>query len=61
VTTDSTVAAINRIAGGLVSPNELDSNGEPANVVDGLYAIARAINRLAASTCGCTECRQRHP
>lgn len=30
-----------------VSPNEHDSNGEPANVVDGLFAIARAITRLA--------------
>lgn len=29
------------------SPNESDSNGEPANVVDGLFAIARAINKLA--------------
>jgi hypothetical protein len=29
----------------LVSPNEGDSNGEPANVVDGLFAIARAISR----------------
>lgn len=31
----------------LVSPNEGDSNGEPANVVDGLFAVARAINRVA--------------
>lgn len=31
----------------LSSPNELDSNGEAANAVDGLFAIARAINRLA--------------
>lgn len=31
----------------LESPNELDRNGETANVVDGLFAIARAINRLA--------------
>jgi hypothetical protein len=30
-----------------ISPNESDRNGEPANVVDGLYAIARAIARLA--------------
>jgi hypothetical protein len=35
------------IAAGLISPNETDSNGEPANVVDGLFAIARAIDRLA--------------
>jgi hypothetical protein len=29
------------------SPNELDSNGEPANVVDGLFAIARSLDRIA--------------
>ena len=29
------------------SPNESDRNFEPANVVDGLFAIARAIHRLA--------------
>lgn len=32
-----------------ISPNEADSNGESANVVDGLFAIARAIDRLAAA------------
>jgi len=32
-----------------ISPNELDRNLEPANVVDGLSAIARAVNRLAAA------------
>lgn len=37
------------IAAGLISPNETDSNGEPANVVDGLFAIARAIDGLAAT------------
>lgn len=31
----------------MTSPNELDRNGEVANVTDGLFAIARAINRLA--------------
>jgi hypothetical protein len=31
----------------LISPNEADSNLEPANVVDGLFKIARAILRLA--------------
>lgn len=31
----------------LETPNECDSNFEPANVVDGLYRIARAIDRLA--------------
>lgn len=30
-----------------VSPNESDSNGEVANVVDGLYFIGRAIYALA--------------
>ncbi len=33
----------------LISPNEHDSNLEPANIVDGLFAIARAVNRLAAA------------
>ena len=31
-----------------VSPNETDSNWEDANVVDGLFAIARSIQRLAS-------------
>jgi hypothetical protein len=31
----------------LISPNEVDRNLEAANVVDGLFAIARAVNRLA--------------
>lgn len=31
------------------SPNCSDSNMEAANVVDGLYAIARAICRLSAA------------
>lgn len=35
------------IASHLTSPNEMDSNGEPANVVDGLFAIAAAIRMLA--------------
>lgn len=29
------------------SPNECDTNGESANVVDGLFCIARAIHKLA--------------
>ena len=33
--------------GTLQSPNESDTNGEPANVVDGLYSISRAIHHLA--------------
>jgi hypothetical protein len=33
----------------LASPNrDLDSHGEPANVADGLFAIADALNRIAA-------------
>jgi hypothetical protein len=28
----------------LISPNEPDRGGEPANIVDGLFAIARAID-----------------
>ena len=40
------------IAAGLISPNEADSNGEAANVVDGLFAIARAIDGLAAAMRG---------
>ena len=34
------------------SPNERDSNGEPANVVDGLFAIARAVARVASAVAG---------
>ena len=37
--------ALSRIAdGALVSVNELDANMDPANVVDGLFAIARALD-----------------
>lgn len=35
----------------LTSPNEADRNGEVANVVDGLFAVARAI-RYAADCLG---------
>jgi hypothetical protein len=31
----------------LISPSECDSNLEPANVVDGLFAIARALLAVA--------------
>jgi hypothetical protein len=31
----------------LTSPNEADRNGEIANMVDGLFAIARALDRVA--------------
>ena len=40
---DTTAAAINAVG---ISPNESDSNGEPANLVDGLFAIARALQGL---------------
>ncbi len=39
----------------LISPNEADSNSEPANVVDGLFAIARALDRLADAVRGRSE------
>lgn len=32
-----------------ISPNEQDRNLEPANIVDGLYAIARSLDRLAVA------------
>lgn len=38
-----------RLLAGLMTPNELDRNGEPANLVDGLFAIARALDRIAAA------------
>lgn len=31
------------------TPNELDSNGEAANVVDGLYRIARSLVQVASA------------
>ena len=37
------------VRGVLESPNELDRNSEPANVVDGLFAIAEALNGVARS------------
>ncbi len=33
----------------LISPNEVDLNMEAANVVDGLFAIARALHDVAAA------------
>ena len=39
----------------LISENEHDSAGEPANIVDGLFAIARAIEAVAAAMNGKTE------
>jgi hypothetical protein len=38
--------AIERV---FISPNESGANLEPANVVDGLFAISRAIRYLASS------------
>jgi YbbR domain-containing protein len=46
----SVVDAVHRVALALETPNESDSNGEsPATVTDGLFAIARALNRLAVA------------
>ena len=39
----------------LISPNEADRNFEPANVVDGLFAIARAMWDIAKSIDNLTE------
>ena len=47
--------ALRSIATSLVSPNCLDSNLEPANVVDGLYAIANALESIARAIEGRTE------
>lgn len=35
------------ITSALTSPNEMDRNLEPANVVDGLFAIARGLQAVA--------------
>lgn len=45
MTTPNEIA--NAIHANFTSPNEPDKNLEAANVVDGLFAISRAINRLA--------------
>jgi hypothetical protein len=47
--TDPPALAIGAVAAGLVSASEADANGEPANVADGLFAIARALDRLAGA------------
>jgi hypothetical protein len=31
----------------LTTPNEIDSNGETPNIVDSLFAIAKALDRIA--------------
>jgi hypothetical protein len=44
---------------GLVSANETDSNGEFANVTDGLFAIARAIRALSEATSRVADVKER--
>jgi hypothetical protein len=46
VTTDP-MAIVDMLGEVFVSPNESDRNGEPTNVVDGLFAIARALTAIA--------------
>jgi len=48
-TNTNTKRVMEAIRATLISPNECDSNMEAANVVDGLFAIARAINRVATA------------
>lgn len=43
------------LTGTLISPNESDSNLEPANVVDALYFVGRSIRRATASEATCPE------
>lgn len=41
---------LEKVLGGcLISTNEADQNGEVANVVDGLFAIARALQAIATA------------
>ncbi|HEV8500414.1 MAG TPA: hypothetical protein VGR63_02470 [Casimicrobiaceae bacterium] len=44
---DPRVATAQAIEAALISPNETDRNGEAANVVDGLFAIARSLDGVA--------------
>lgn len=44
---DSIERAAEILASALVSPNALDSNLEPGNVVDGLFEVATAVRRAA--------------
>lgn len=46
MTTQTEILA-NTIRRVLESPNEPDRNMEPANIVDGLFALARAVHTLA--------------
>lgn len=43
----------------LTSPNEHDANSEEANVVDGLFAIARSIDGLSNAIRGQYDLRER--
>jgi hypothetical protein len=56
--TKTKIGLAEALAETLISKNEFDSNGEPANVVDGLFAIARAIGALAD---GVEGLRSDHP
>lgn len=37
------------IARAFITPNEQDSNGEPGNVADGLFAIAKGLFEIAGA------------
>jgi hypothetical protein len=37
------------VVASFTSLNECDRNGEAANITDGLFAIARALNRIASA------------
>lgn len=52
MTDRAVLSIVDAIESTLISPNESDSNGECANVVDGLFRIARAIDRLASAVQG---------
>jgi hypothetical protein len=43
------------VGDGLMTPNVKDENGEKMNVVDGLFAISRSIDRLARAIEGKKE------
>lgn len=43
--TGKTIAESIRDVG--ISPNEADTNGEPANLVDGLFFMGRQLRRIA--------------
>jgi hypothetical protein len=43
----------------LTSPNETDSNFEPANLVDAVFFLARQVRRAAESQATCSETNTR--